>query len=394
MFVEIAPLDTIFCRDGRSFGVNEAHAVDSIFPPPPSVMFGAMRGGIFVTQNFAALGRNKMDPGWPKWFGDTESAGDLFQKGPLPVVDGQIMFPMPLDGYVKSGKNGEYTISTFRIIKNNSSTSSLDLEHLLIPPEGKKLPKSTNIMWISASSLTRYLNSEEEISLELNKDIYPQDELWTPELRTNVGINPETNAGKDAILFSLKHVRMNSKRNARLLCKWGSNDSTSLQILKDIITDTQGSLAVAGERRCGSVATSDLRWPDASINTITPDKEGYVSFRIYIATPAYFDGGWRPESDSNKECIIKSSAGNVKATLLTAAVGKPFYLGGYDIHKRQQRPARGFVPAGSVYHFKAKADQLEKIIKLNGQVIGDNDFLRAQGFGLCLLGNPISNSQE
>ncbi|CCO22024.1 type III-B CRISPR module-associated Cmr3 family protein [Maridesulfovibrio hydrothermalis] len=390
MFVEIAPLDTIFCRDSRSFGVDEAHAVDSIFPPPPSVMFGAMRGGIFITQNFASMRRDKgFAHSWPKWFGDTQSAGELFQKGPLPVVDGQLMFPMPLDGYLENGTNGEYLLSTFNTIKNNTSASSLELDHLLVPPKGKRLPKPTDIMWINSKSLTSYLSSQQAISVKLNKDIYPQDELWTPEHRTNVGIDKDTNAGKDSILFSLKHVRMNSKRKARLLCQWGSNDSDALKILRNIGANPENSLTVAGERRCASVTLTELSWPTLSSDAITADKDGYVSFCIYMATPGYFDGGWRPKAGSNNECIIKSNAGEVRATLQAAAVGKPFYLGGYDMQKKQQRSARSFVPAGSVYHFKANADQLENINKLNGQVIGDDDFLRAQGFGLCLLGNTI-----
>lgn len=395
MFVEISPLDTIFCRDSRSFGMDEAHAVDSVFPPPPSVMFGAMRGSIFITQGFANMNREGgFKHKWPNWFGDTESSGDLFQKGPLPVIDGQIMFPLPLDGFLEELESAEYKFTPFQLLKNNPATSNLDLNFTLVPPKDKRLPKQSEIMWISADSLSEYLNSGSLPLRQKEADIYPQDELWTPEHRTNVGIDPDTNAGKDSILFSLKHVRMNTKRKAKLLCEWGSSDAGAFKILQEIATQKKNSLSVAGERRSASIKATELQWPAPPSNGLTPDKDGNISFRLYLATPAYFEKGWRPTSDQNKECTIKSCTGQVRATLLAAAVGKPFYLGGYDIQKKQQRPARSFVPAGSVYHFKAKADQLDNIIKLNGQVVGDDDFLKAQGFGLCFVGKPSSDIQE
>jgi len=52
MFVDITPLDTIFVRDSRRFGTNEGHAVDSIFPPPPSVCFGAWRGAVLMSGGY------------------------------------------------------------------------------------------------------------------------------------------------------------------------------------------------------------------------------------------------------------------------------------------------------------------------------------------------------
>ncbi|WP_320008113.1 type III-B CRISPR module-associated Cmr3 family protein [Maridesulfovibrio sp.] len=396
MFVEISPLDTIFCRDSRSFGMEEAHAVDSVFPPPPSVMFGAMRGSIFITQGFANMKRESgFKHSWPAWFGNTESSGNLFQRGPLPVIDEQIMFPLPLDGFLEESEASEYGFTPFQLLNNNASASNLDLEFTLVPPKDKRLPKQTDIMWISADALSKYLNYGSIPTLKKEADIYQQEELWTAEHRTNVGIDPNTNAGKDSILFSLKHVRMNTKRKAKLLCQWGSNDCAEAdEILKGIINCKSNSLSVAGERRTASVTNSELKWPTLPANEFKPDEQGYVSFRLYMATPAYFAGGWRPQPAEDNECVIKSSAGEIKATLLAAAVGKPFYLGGYDIQKKQQRPARSFVPAGCVYHFKAKADQLDIISQLNGQVVGDNDFLKAQGFGLCFVGKPSSDIQE
>jgi len=48
MRIEIKSFDTLFFRDGKPFTMSEDNWADGIFPPPPSVIYGALRAAYFA----------------------------------------------------------------------------------------------------------------------------------------------------------------------------------------------------------------------------------------------------------------------------------------------------------------------------------------------------------
>jgi CRISPR-associated protein Cmr3 len=64
MIIELNPLDTLFFRDGKPFAMGEETWADGIFPPPPSVIYGALRTAWFANniEEFVRLKiNNKLD---------------------------------------------------------------------------------------------------------------------------------------------------------------------------------------------------------------------------------------------------------------------------------------------------------------------------------------------
>ena len=43
MTIQLDALDTLFFKDGKPFSLGEETWADGIFPPPPSVVYGATR---------------------------------------------------------------------------------------------------------------------------------------------------------------------------------------------------------------------------------------------------------------------------------------------------------------------------------------------------------------
>ncbi len=75
----------------------------------------------------------------------------------------------------------------------------------------------------------------------------------------------------------------------------------------------------------------------------------------------------------------------IKIKLITAAIGKPLNIGGWDIVQNAPKIMRRAVPAGSVYYFKLIEGTGEEVLqKFNHQNI--SDFLPEEGFGYCLVG--------
>ena len=47
MLIKLDPLDTLFFRDGKPFSMGEETWGNCIFPPSPSVIYGALRTAYF-----------------------------------------------------------------------------------------------------------------------------------------------------------------------------------------------------------------------------------------------------------------------------------------------------------------------------------------------------------
>ncbi|WP_322509279.1 type III-B CRISPR module-associated Cmr3 family protein, partial [Anaerolinea sp.] len=104
---------------------------------------------------------------------------------------------------------------------------------------------------------------------------------------------------------------------------------------------SQGVMRAGGEGRA-------LRYTTLKEGEFTPFSWGYTGelprfFKVYFATPAYFSQGWKPASWRS------FFTGEVR--LEAVALSHYQVLGGYDLLKQKQKPARRFVPAGSVYYF-------------------------------------------
>lgn len=99
--------------------------------------------------------------------------------------------------------------------------------------------------------------------------------------------------------------------------------------------------------------------------------------KIYFATPTFFKYGWLPNDWS------KFFDGNFQ--LAAAAVDKPISVGGIDLAKsyrnshNMHKPARRYVPAGSVYFFDGKLK-----LKSNLQAVTDDG--ENLGFGQIIIG--------
>ncbi|MCP4353892.1 MAG: hypothetical protein GY795_51245 [Desulfobacterales bacterium] len=423
MFVRITPLDTVFVRDSRSFGVNEAHAVDSLYPPPPSVIFGAMRGALLMNGKYkvcAWRGKKTEGDDWPEWFLCRDEENCLIQQGPVMAVNNTPLFPLPLDTFINEN---DCTLNLYDLEPAEPDMFCLTTPCVLKTDYDAVLKISTQY-FVTAQVLKAYLDLENSrggsIPLEFRgqrRNIFMASELWQNERRTNVSIDPELYSGREGALFSLEHVRTDSHSGVSLISRWHGTKEAAKAIKRFVGKDRNQLINLGGERRPAKVrAMSDFEWPMSDL----PELSGtHVYFRIYFATPAYFNGGWKSVSVPNAETdehgftarikqimrIGKSSsesgrAGNclnlqtgkesLAAHILAAAVGKYQAYGGYDIELQREKPMRRFVPAGSVYYLKAPGRYADDIAGLNGKTIGDDLFLRMQGYGLVFVGRLVT----
>ena len=85
---------------------------------------------------------------------------------------------------------------------------------------------------------------------------------------------------------------------------------------------------------------------------------------------------------------LKEDLNGVKLRLLTAAIGKPVPIGGFDIRARIPKKMRRAVPAGSVYYFEVEDEsRINDVIQwLHNRSVSDQEEDRRQGFGIAYIG--------
>lgn len=360
MNIRISALDTLFFRDGKPFSMGEDSWADGVFPPYPSVLYGALR--TWYIANHAE--------------GATESiigeSGQISIKGIHYRLPSELQLPMPLDLVEpklkeESQQNEEKRNKAYQVIKlklseksgtiSTSLTSAGNLFPSLLMPTGQIEVESLEDGLISHTAFKQYLEGTlDEVKIQRVKDIAPS------EPKTGIGRDDNTNTASDSMLY---RVGMRRGNDFEII--------VDIQLPNEDFQYAATFIKLGGE---GKIASFSDKGRMDSLR-IEKDTIGLKpgEFKLYLATPAIFKNGWCPDLEGL----------GIKADLIAAAVGKPVHIGGFDMAERKPKPMYKAVPAGSVYYYRTK-DSVELIQeKLQGEAI--SEFLKEQGFGISYIGN-------
>ncbi|MBY6269757.1 type III-B CRISPR module-associated protein Cmr3 [Parageobacillus thermoglucosidasius] len=363
MKISVKPLDTLFFRDGKPFSMGEDVVAQSIFPPPPSVFYGAIRSAYFgqFPHKFNQDVLNTPD----------DPTCELHIKG-IYLYDYSIIFPIPLDVVIDS-EDKEYRAYLLQRTPLNFY-SNYPFQQILAPTDSTAMYCSAEGKYIRRKELEKYLSGNLE-SDEKGKYInYISHQIVETETKVGIAIDPRTKKAEESKLYRIGMKRLDE--DVKFIVHFeGLDDMKESGILR---LGGEGKTAVYEQEEL----STKIKAPDLS------NEEGI--FKLYFATPAYFTNGWLP-GWINPE-TMKGEYKGVEVELITAAVGKYLSLGGFDMKKRYPKPMRRFVGAGSVYYFKTDPENTDNVIELfHNQCISDrpNDeelSYTQQGYGLCYVG--------
>lgn len=198
--------------------------------------------------------------------------------------------------------------------------------------------------------------------------------------------NDGTRTAEEGMLYSIAFVRL---RQGVALALFVEGLESVIQSKSNWLQPLGGEGKLAGL----TVSKKPPGWP--AIPQFKQDARG-IRFKLAQTTPALFDidgnrcgkqMSWLPDGFTEKaENGVTSWAGvfgnNIECQVVSACIGKPQKIGGWNIANNRPRNLTCYVPAGSVYFCRAKADQLE-IKQLHGSKIGlETEY----GFGHVLVG--------
>lgn len=357
MKLRIDALDTLFFRDGKPFTSGEDVWANAQFPPLPSVLYGALHSAFL-----AELIRT-----WQK----TPTTKTLTIKAMALQSDDHLFFPVPLDAVKEKGQKEPFKAKPMKL-RTAPKYSSCELAHFF-GMDADEIVESVEHGIMRRDTLEDYLNCNET---EFEYDEF--DEYLVSEPKIGIGRDNATRTAQDQMLYCAEMQRLEGKM--------GKGRKLSLFIeYEGIRLPKQGILRLGGEGRAAAYAPSNAHLPAKP--TLTGNR-----FKLYLASPAIFENGWRPAwlepKKRNSQTVFEGTYRNLSLRLVTAIIGKPLFAGGFSVEHGRPKPMQKAVPTGSVYVFELRNGSTlhEAIDAFHGTRIADSSEDQDRGFGLTFVG--------
>jgi len=352
--IKIKALDTLFFRDNKPFTLGQESNADSVFPPLPSVFYGALRS--------AYLARNQCD--FQVLDGEKDKSKHLQILGIYYAHSSyddilNIYLPIPLDLVVPKDKDNKTKAKLLKINKLGNVITNTQTEFVLTSDE--------NIEHVSKGILHQFV-FEKYLKGDYDEFSYESlNNLITYEPKIGIA-RDNSKTSKDGMIYRINLIR---PKNLSFVVDY-----------KGIELEHEGFLKLGGQHRPSYYK---------KINNCINFRKNYLHngdkyFKLYLLTPGLFSNGWLLGSIDESTMILEH--GNVKAKLITAAVGKPIYVSGFDLKLKRPKPMYKVVPEGSVYYFELLEGTIEDVYNnFHLKSICDiNDEYVNRGYGITLVG--------
>lgn len=354
MKIKIDALDTLFFRDGKPFTLGAETWADTLFPPSPSVIYGALRGKYFA-EHIAEL-KDANEP-------DDPTKGLRIQTIALQSGN-RLLFNLPLDYVHQKGGEEKHVF----LLKNTPTTpvSNCPVKNIVLSEKEMTVENVENGLFHSGF-LRKYLHGQlERFHCEKLSD------YLVSEPKIGIARQNQTHSSQEGMLYRVDMHRLESK-----MAFEEPTQSISLFVEFDGLSiPSEGFLKLGGESK-------SAYYTESNATTMNPPQLSGNRFKLYLASPAMFEQGWLPEwIDPN---TLEGTRGELNFRLETAILGKPIVIGGFDMKKKEPKIMRKAVPAGSVYYFRIIEGTAQDAVDIfHHQNI--SDYEASQGFGLAFVG--------
>lgn len=371
LFIE--PLDVLILRGNKLFADAGSHG-EALMPPWPSVAAGALRSRMLIDAGvdpaaFAA-GRASIAPELAATLGSVAQPGSFriahfglarrAGKDEAPVFEP--LLPLPAD--ISVDEHGHATtLQPTRLHAALASSHPLPLPPTLQQTAASK-PKTG--LWLTGAGLAAWLQGE---ALSAAKPHWiAASELWSLDSRLGIALEAERITAAEGQLYTSEAVAL--KPGVGFVAQIAGADGLIPQ---------GGLLRFGGDGHAASVRAGTMSLPRADTGALAKTRR----FRLLLTSPGIFPDGWRlPGTGSDGRWHFHGAS----ARLASAALPRLETLSGWDVARRQPKPALRAVPTGSVYwldDFQGDPAALDALAS-EGLPLDDKS-RRAEGFNNCLL---------
>ncbi|MEZ4884823.1 MAG: type III-B CRISPR module-associated protein Cmr3 [Chitinophagales bacterium] len=349
--LRINPFDTFFFRDGKPFSMGEETWADGIFPPAPSVIYGALRS-LWLSQQEEGFSEENV-----------ETSERLVIKGIFLEFNTDIALPTPRDVVHEKG-NPKMTLGI-------SPTKSKVIGKSQI----QNIATQSEVEYVEEFSNTflSYFNYEDYLNGNVN-ELQVNENFLVDESKIGIGRQFGTRTTLQSSLYRVDMKRF-KQDNISILVECSGLDFSAKSIAK-----------LGGE---GKAAAIELIEDKHYTEILCPNSFDDNCFKLCVATPTIFKKhGWLPEWIN--PITFEGNYKGLKLKLQTTVLGKPISIGGFNMKttKKVQRGPKVMykaIPVGSVYHFKLLEGSMEKVKEtFHYQSISEHK--AHEGFGITYIG--------
>jgi CRISPR-associated protein Cmr3 len=381
MRIFIQPCELLLFRTGHPFNAGENHYADTLFPPTPETLQGALRATIASHWNpDKTLAEVFQEPELVALIGDQEHYGHFSitgialgrrSKNAVSTSAVERLFPVPTHFLIEeSGENQPVRLQP----RPHSAEIACNLPatmQLLYPDRAVQSKLEPLRGWLSEQSLQKVLRGQEPIG---RSEVIDPTTVYIHELRQGIGINNQSKTTADGQFYQTRMIRMNHCSEDPFI--YGFIVDIRLQqttIPGQFVADEQtqrllrlpdeGWMILGGERRA---ARFEMIFP--SSNTVAALEQRSAGNLLYLATPAAFAQGWQPQTWPTLEPIA-------------VAMERYQPIGGWQLHPGhnggKSKTLRRCVPAGSMYFFNSSVPKICPFTDYGSQI----------GYGITYAGD-------
>lgn len=326
--IEIKPIDTLFFRNGKPFDMGEDNWAEGVFPPSPRSFYGAIRSAYFgANPSLIELANTNEDP-----TNSLRINGFWIKRG-----DG-LFCPSPLD-YVREKNDKTGRLIPAKLIKRSEIFAGIakgGYPFEFIPYSNDDVQSSAGYM-IDNHSLFDYHPDDDIYGYEVSS-------FFSSEPKIGVGLDNKTRSNSEGKLY---RVGLNRLHNSFDQEKREFKEQVSFVLDYDF-DFTPKVLKLGGEGKTAICSVYNNDKLTKEILTSSHSEESKF-FRVVFLTPSFLEKGWKLDLSDflSNEFEIK---------LISAFVGKPEAIGGWNIKEKEPKSMKKAIPAGSAYYFQIKSD--------------------------------------
>ncbi len=356
------PLDTLFFRDGRPFNQGEANfGVESLFPPSPRTLVGAVRGA--WARHLGWDGKTQ----WPENIrkqvgGDGGELEGIRFCGPLLRLNGQPVYPAPalLMGTLSGNAPPENIVR----LKPGEQPMRCDLgEAVRLPAadvdesdrvEGRKLLSG---WWLTQAGMNQVLYA----GIPAQDQFIARERLWIDEPRVGNSINADKGVTEQGMLYATRHVRLRPGVTLAVGVEGTPKDFPRRWI----------QVPLGGESRSCWLSSQPGKPLDLKAGLWKAD--GKIRYAVHVLTPL------------NPTCPPKPGKPfeDLPGTVVSACLPRAQRWGGWDGKQFEPSPMTPHLPPGSVLFMEADLAEEQAILDKHGTHAGRH---ATWGFGLLAIG--------
>ena len=377
LFIE--PLDVLFLRGNKLFGDPGSYG-ESMVPPWPSVVSGALRSALIARKGYDfadyALGRITDDHelGTPKQPGTfTLKSFHLARR----FNNGQVerLYPVPADLVIT--KTGDNAPDIRRLSPNpiaGKILSSAATPYLAVLPEPQRAKPQTGY-WLTEQQWMTHLTGE---AINASGLLQAKD-LWKTDERVGIALDLKKRQAADGQLFTTQAIAL--LKSEHITADYETRYTVGFMAeVSGVTMPSELTLRLGGDGRAArAVSVPDMPKP-VDFNALA----NAGRCRLIMSSPGLFSGGWKPTGVTANGQELRFDLSGVRGRLVCATVPRAEIISGFDMARRQPKPAQRVAPIGSVYwldQLEAEADMLRKLAEqgLWSELVEHNS-RRTEGF--------------